>query len=452
MVVSREPMEEGWPFLALTCRDGGEEEAEEWLLFHLFQEGAENGYLGLRMEPVSDGLVRLILSFSAAATRDRGRRRLKRALDAAFRAPPGDLKMAGEGLEPPIDWVNRVEATVHPVPLGEWYAALPGKASPLAGRRGIRVPRGCAFGTGEHPSTKLAAALLERWVQPGEPVLDLGTGTGLLAALAVLQGGTPVLALDADSQAVQAAALTRSQNSLHYQVVRGSLDCLAARSLFRVVVANIARDALLNLMPGLAQVTAPGGHLILSGVLTEQVEEMVAAAGRYGLVWRGTRADGDWGAIHLCARPAARPRVVVSGPIRSAGVRLSPSDAHHLLRVRRVRPGDPVEVVDGGGRAWTGVLTGGGKEPQVTELKEMTMATETSLAVELWQAVPHQAGRFEAIVRAATELGIRRIVPVISERCQGSRALQRRSLERWRRVALESTRQCGRNQLPDLDA
>ncbi|MFQ5669832.1 MAG: RsmE family RNA methyltransferase [Acidobacteriota bacterium] len=442
---------EQWPYLVLTCLRSELAATEDWTSGLLLPETLAGEFRGFRVEPDGER-VRLVLTFAVRTARDR----ILSALQDRSRSsislgkPPPSLRCAESGAEPDRDWVGEVEATVKAVPLGRRYAALPGRAAPHAARQSIRIPRGRAFGTGEHPSTRLAAALVEEEVEPGSSLLDLGAGTGLLAAVARLQGARPVVAVDHDSLACRAARTTAELNHLSdFLVVCGTAAALRPGPRYQAVAANLEEDALLELLPALSRVVAPGGSLILSGLLREQVGIVVERGRRWGFLEKGRRAEGEWSAVLLSPRPGLRPRSLVpEGAVRHGMVRLPRQEAHHLLRVRRTRAEEAVEVLDGRGRTWSGVLHRQGS--LVDRLQEEPSATEPPLEVSLLQAVPHQAGRMEGIVRQATELGVSRILPFHSARCQGSGRAGGARLQRWRRVAAEATKQCGRTVVPQI--
>jgi 16S rRNA (uracil1498-N3)-methyltransferase len=442
--------------LVLRCSREGLTAAEEWLGAHLSAAALSGEFRGLRVEEGPEGDdIRLVLTFASPS----GRARLADLVSGGRPASAGPggrppVTLEKETEEPDTDWVAAVEATVRAVPLGRRYAALPGQEESPGGRRPIRVPRTRAFGTGEHPSTRLAASLVEERTEPGSAVLDVGTGTGILAAVALLQGAGRALGLDRDPAAIEVAAVTRAINGLTgLDLVCGTVECLRPGLHFRTVAANIERDVLMEALPTLARLTAPGGHVILSGLLASQVDEVAAAGRRWGLEEADRRQEGEWSALDLSADVGRRPRALVEpGAVTSEEVRLSRAESHHLLRVRRLTPGTPVVLLDGRGGCWSGRLFEQGGGAIVRDLREEAPATEAGPAVILLQAVLHEAGRMETVIRQATELGVSRIVPVVTARCQsGTRWLRHWPEQRWRRIAAEAVKQCGRVRIPGLE-
>lgn len=163
----------------------------------------------------------------------------------------------------------------------------------------LRLDPGMAFGTGQHPTTRLCLAELAGRVGPSTRVLDVGTGSGILAIGAALLGAPPPVALDIDPRAVETALANASANGVALEGRAGTLDALRAEggSAFDLVLANLLAGIVEALAPDLAAVTAPGGTLIASGILDEQAPDVVAAIERAGFEAPSLRADGDWVAI-----------------------------------------------------------------------------------------------------------------------------------------------------------
>jgi ribosomal protein L11 methyltransferase len=173
---------------------------------------------------------------------------------------------------------------------------------PRRGEAVIRLDPGMAFGTGQHPTTLMCLRALEELLRPGMDVLDLGTGSGILALAAARLGATSVLALDIDPQAVAAARENVRLNRLAsvVQVEVGSLD-ERPRASFNLAMANISAAVIVEMAPALAEVLQPGGVLIVAGFSAELAERVSSALARTGLVVERALADGDWRA-HIARR------------------------------------------------------------------------------------------------------------------------------------------------------
>ncbi len=176
------------------------------------------------------------------------------------------------------------------------------EGEPPPGSAEVVLDPGMAFGTGTHPTTALCLgavgdALLGR---PGASVLDVGTGSGLLAIAARKLGAGRVAAIDRDPAAVRVARENAARNRAEVEVSGQALEDVPGP--FDLVVANILANALVDLAPALARQLAPGGRLFLAGLLAEQAEEVRRAALAAGLRAEGERRDGEW-LLLLMGRP-----------------------------------------------------------------------------------------------------------------------------------------------------
>lgn len=141
----------------------------------------------------------------------------------------------------------------------------------------LALDPGLAFGTGTHPTTALCLKWLEAHTPVGERMIDYGCGSGILAIAAAKLGASHVDAVDNDAQAITATAMNAEQNHVA-DVVHGYLPEQAEGiAPARVVVANILANILIDLEPKLANLVLPDGRLVLSGILNEQAEEVMAA-------------------------------------------------------------------------------------------------------------------------------------------------------------------------------
>ena len=159
----------------------------------------------------------------------------------------------------------------------------------------IDLDPGQAFGTGLHPTTQLCLGALEELVWPGCCVLDLGTGSGILAIAAAKLGAAGVQAIDLDPVAVVAARanVAANQVSATVRVFEGSLA--EATGSYDVVVVNILLRTILQLLESdLVAYAKPGGHIVLAGLLVEQEAQVVGAATDAGLTPARRWISGDW--------------------------------------------------------------------------------------------------------------------------------------------------------------
>ncbi len=171
---------------------------------------------------------------------------------------------------------------------------------PAPGQLVIRLDPGQAFGTGHHETTRLCLAMLDLLVHPGCRVLDVGTGSGILAIAAVLLGAERVDAVDIDPIAAEVAARNCAANGVAERVrVRAGTVSAEEVGEYDLVIANISPDANIGLMPAFGRAVRPGGDLLLSGVLEGDVARVIAAAEAWEFVPVETRLERDWAAIHL---------------------------------------------------------------------------------------------------------------------------------------------------------
>jgi ribosomal protein L11 methyltransferase len=168
---------------------------------------------------------------------------------------------------------------------------------PAPGQAELVIDPGQAFGTGGHASTRLAlewVAELAPRLAPGARVLDVGTGSGVLALAALRLSEARAVGLDLDPLATEAAAENARRNGLaaRLDLVRGSVAALAAAG-FDLVLANLLRSEALPLLAGLAARTRPGGHAVFSGLLAGEGEEFRRALAAAGLHTQGERRQLD---------------------------------------------------------------------------------------------------------------------------------------------------------------
>jgi ribosomal protein L11 methyltransferase len=168
-----------------------------------------------------------------------------------------------------------------------------------AGKEPIRLDPGQAFGTGHHETTRLCLAALEEYVQPGARVLDVGTGSGVLAIAAVKLGAASVLAIDVDPVAVRVAEENCVANGVAAAVEIRTGTLAGDEGEFDTVVANISTQANLAFLAAYSRVLADGGALLLSGILEEDAARFREAAPAAGLATVDMRLDRDWSLLVL---------------------------------------------------------------------------------------------------------------------------------------------------------
>jgi ribosomal protein L11 methyltransferase len=168
----------------------------------------------------------------------------------------------------------------------------------------IRLDPGMAFGTGLHPTTRACLELLQTNEPMPTAVLDVGTGSGILALAALRLGASRAIGYDIDRLAVEASTANAQANDLgdRFRAQDGTLPDSAAE-LFSLVVANLVAAVLVEMAPRLAAHTAPGGTLIASGIIesrSDEVEAALTAAGYEVVDWI---TEGDWVTVRLVRTP-----------------------------------------------------------------------------------------------------------------------------------------------------
>lgn len=160
----------------------------------------------------------------------------------------------------------------------------------------IRIDPGMAFGTGEHETTSLCMAWLEKLITPEMTVFDVGTGSGILAIAARALGAGRVDAMDYDDVAVWAAVQNAARNNSQLMIYKSDLlrGCVGEADL---IIANIVADVILRLVPDLRSHLKPNGRFLCSGVLLTRAADVREALSAAGFAVVEQREDGEWCAI-----------------------------------------------------------------------------------------------------------------------------------------------------------
>jgi len=195
------------------------------------------------------------------------------------------------------DWLARWRASVGPVEVTAtlWVVppgAVAGDRVPR-GRRVVVIQPGQGFGTGSHPTTRALLAWLES--EPGERVLDVGCGSGVLGIAALLLGARFAVGLDPDPDALANADENRGHNGLRRELrlVRGSVDALAPDARFDRVLANLDRRTLGALTGALVERCAPGGRIGVAGLLAAEAAGFRETLAGHPVEIAEERTDGD---------------------------------------------------------------------------------------------------------------------------------------------------------------
>lgn len=200
-------------------------------------------------------------------------------LDAA--GVPYTLDTAGVQQE---DWQNAWKKYYHAMDIGSRLAIVPGWESYDTNRIRITMDPGLAFGTGTHETTALCLELLDSLVQGGERVLDVGTGSGILAIAALKLGAREADGVDIDPMCVRTAGENAERNGVdgRFRVLVGDLSD-KAEGVYDIITANIVAAAILSLAPAVPALMAPGAKFICSGIIDERKDEVLAGLQASGL-------------------------------------------------------------------------------------------------------------------------------------------------------------------------
>ncbi len=207
--------------------------------------------------------------------------------------------------EIPDDWSERWKAWHRPVDVSWRFRRLrvrPPWEAPVTGDPELIelvVDPGQAFGTGAHATTRLCLELLLS-LDPSGPFADWGSGTGVLAIAAARLGYAPVLAVDLDPYSIEASEVNARENGVEVEVRRHNLRTAPA-PYAPTVCANLVRPLLLDVARLLER---PPDHLICSGLLRHEADEVAAAFAAHGLQERERRSVGEWSALLLTAASA----------------------------------------------------------------------------------------------------------------------------------------------------
>lgn len=250
---------------------------------------------------------------------------------------------AGVAPVEPRDWLALNLASFRPIPIGRFIVHGAHHARP-AHRWGLRIDAATAFGTGEHPTTRACLLVLEAHARRRrlDRVLDVGTGSGLLAIAASRLGARRVTAVDIDPEAVRVAARHARLNGTRIRVAPsdGLRSGIVSRDApYDVILANILAGPLAAMARDIARALAPGGVAILSGLLTRQERQVLAPCRRAGLCLVRRLVIGDWATLVVRKSLSAHPddlgldaAVGVQCQAPVAGCRFEPGDRARCRR------------------------------------------------------------------------------------------------------------------------
>lgn len=196
------------------------------------------------------------------------------------------------------DWQNGWRKYYHAMDIGKRLAIVPSWEDTETDRVKLILDPGLAFGTGSHETTSLCLEVLDQVVAGGERVLDIGTGSGILAIAALKLGASTADGVDIDPVAVRTAGENAARNGVEdkLKVLVGDLSDKASGK-YQIITANIVANAILSLAPAVPGLLAQGGTFIASGIIDTRKDEVIAGLQAAGLEITAVHEKNGWECI-----------------------------------------------------------------------------------------------------------------------------------------------------------
>lgn len=200
------------------------------------------------------------------------------------------------------DWENSWKKYFFATNVTDKFVVVPtwDKYKPTDGEVIIKLDPGMAFGTGTHETTRLCADLLEKYFDKNDTIIDVGTGSGILAIIAALLGAKEVIGIDFDPVAVKVAKENITKNELEekVEILEGDLLSLIDQNIrANIIVANILPEPIIRLIPQTIDILKENGILILSGIIQEALAEVIEVLEENSFSITEVKSLGDWRAI-----------------------------------------------------------------------------------------------------------------------------------------------------------
>lgn len=257
---------------------------------------AEMGTRGIHEQPLKSGEVLLKAYFDPSSDIGRAHSDFRARCQAA--AVP--LSGCATGIEIERDWLKEWRRNLKPFPVGARFGIIPGRpvsGSAVRDRIPMWLEPRMAFGTGTHESTQLCLEVLETLPLTGRSVLDIGTGSGILAIASAKLGAEPVLACDIDPVAIQVARANCFRNRVDRRIrlFTGEVEALADRG-YDVILANLEGKLIREKLNDFGQRLNPRGQLVLSGLLQPDAADLCRSANVQALPLTLLQdlAKGEW--------------------------------------------------------------------------------------------------------------------------------------------------------------
>lgn len=195
------------------------------------------------------------------------------------------------------NWNEAWEKSIQPIEVGNKITIKPSWANyeNTSGRIVIQIDPKMSFGTGYHETTRLTLQLLEKYIQKNDVVLDVGTGTGILAIAAIKLGGSHALGIDNDEWSIDNAKENVSANNLSDKIeISDSALASLPETKYDLITANIMLNTILEMLPEIVNRIKPGGVILFSGLLLIDEKAFTIGIDKYGLHIKEKLTEGEW--------------------------------------------------------------------------------------------------------------------------------------------------------------
>ncbi len=202
------------------------------------------------------------------------------------------------------DWANNWKKYFKPCPIGEKLLIVPSWETEnvdkelAENRKSLIIDPGMAFGSGQHETTRLCMELIEKYTKPGDKVLDVGTGSGILAISALLLGAGSAMGIDIDALSVKVAAENAALNGVGNNFIPKHGDLAKdVDETFDLITANIVADIVIALTPDAVKLLKPAGTYIMSGIIEERKSDVLSVLEDLGFEIIDCKIDRGWCAL-----------------------------------------------------------------------------------------------------------------------------------------------------------
>ena len=207
------------------------------------------------------------------------------------------------------DWANNWKKYFKPFTIGKRLAVKPSweNYENVENRKILEIDPASSFGTGQHHTTRLCMELIEKYIHDDDRVLDLGTGSGILSIASILLGASSIFAIDIDENSVRIAKENAGKNNIPDEIFtakQGNIICDKALleevgTGYDMITANIVADVLIGMSDIFPKVLKPEGILIMSGIITERLDEVLEAVTAQGFRVIEVNEKEGWNAVAL---------------------------------------------------------------------------------------------------------------------------------------------------------